>query len=105
STSTEWDQAAAEMKKLQAQWKTIGPVRKNKSDAIWTRFRAAADRFFERYHSRHEIALAGKLAEREAVVAELEALAASEGDLAPGAALDIQRLRTTWNRSVPVPVP
>ena len=105
ATSTEWDQAAAEMKKLQAQWKTIGPVRKNKSDAVWTRFRAAADRFFERYHNRHEIALAGKLAEREAIVAELEALAATEGDLPESAAEDIQRLRTTWNRSVPVPVP
>jgi hypothetical protein len=105
AASTDWDQAAAEMKKLQAQWKTIGPVRKNKSDAIWTRFRAAADRFFERYHNRHEIALAGKLAEREAVVAELEALVAIEGDLPATAAEDVQRLRTTWNRSVPVPVP
>jgi hypothetical protein len=106
STSTEWDSAAAEMKKLQADWKTIGPVRKNKSDVIWARFRAAADRFFERYHSRHEIALASKLAEREAVVAELEALATpADGALPANAAEEVQRLRATWNRSVPVPVP
>ncbi|MCC7042272.1 MAG: DUF349 domain-containing protein [Acidobacteria bacterium] len=106
STSTEWDSAAAEMKKLQAEWKTIGPVRKNKSDVIWTRFRAAADRFFERYHSRHEIALASKLAEREAVVAELEALATpADGALPANAAEEVQRLRAAWNRSVPVPVP
>lgn len=104
SNSTDWDTAAAEMKRLQAEWKTIGPVRKNRSDAIWGQFRAAADRFFERYHSRHEISLAAKLAEREAVVTELEALA-GQLDLPPTAAEDIQRLRTTWNRSVPVPVP
>ena len=43
--STDWDQAAAEIKKLQAEWRTIGPVKKSKSDAIWQRFRAACDRF------------------------------------------------------------
>jgi hypothetical protein len=106
STSTDWDAAAAEMKRLQADWKTIGPVRKNKSDVIWARFRTAADRFFERYHSRHEIALASKLAEREAVVAELEALAGqAAGEMPSNAAEEVQRLRATWNRSVPVPVP
>jgi hypothetical protein len=92
------------MKRLQAEWKAVGPVRKNKSDAIWARFRAAADRFFERYHSRHEIALASKLAEREAVVAELEALAAAETVPAEAAA-EVQRLRSAWSRGVPVPVP
>ena len=30
-------------KQLQAEWKTIGPVRKSKSEAIWQRFRAACD--------------------------------------------------------------
>lgn len=104
--STDWEAAAAEMKRLQAEWKTIGPVRRNKSEAVWARFRAAADRFFERYHHRHEIALAAKLAEREAIVAELEALAAlSDGELPATAADDVQRLRNTWNRGVPVPLP
>jgi hypothetical protein len=102
--STDWDAAAAEMKQLQAQWKTIGPVRKNKSEAVWARFRGAADRFFERYHHRHEIGLASKLAEREAIVVELETLAASTeapADLPE----QVQRIRATWSRSVPVPVP
>src|SRR6185436_2528801 len=39
--STEWDAAAAEIKQLQAEWKTIGPVKKTRSEAIWQRFRAA----------------------------------------------------------------
>ena len=76
--STEWDAAAGEMKRLQAEWKTIGPVRRNKSEVVWNRFRAAADRFFERYHNRHQITFAAKLAERETMVVELESLAGVE---------------------------
>jgi hypothetical protein len=101
--STEWDAASAEMKKLQAEWKTIGPLRRAKSEQLWTRFRGAADLFFERYKNRHEIALAGKLAEREAWLAELDAIAAADGDAADGLAEKIQTLRTTWNRAVPIP--
>ena len=102
--STEWDAASAEMKRLQAEWKTIGPVRRSKSEVVWNRFRAAADRFFERYHNRHQIAMAGKIAEREALVVDLEALAASDnGDVPADLAARVQQLRTTWNRSVPIP--
>jgi hypothetical protein len=104
ATSTEWDSASAEIKRMQTEWKTIGPVRRNKSEEVWNRFRAAADTFFERYHNRHHIALAGKLAEREAMVVELEALAAAEAP-AEGLAEKVQQLRTTWNRAVPIPSP
>ena len=45
--STDWDAAAAEIKQLQAEWKTIGPVKKSRSEAIWQRFRDACDRFFD----------------------------------------------------------
>ena len=76
--SSDWDAAASELKRLQAEWKTIGPVRKSRSEAIWKRFRASADRFFERYHNRHQAALEQKSADREALVAELEAFAASD---------------------------
>jgi len=33
--STEWEQTAAAIKELQARWKTIGPVPRAQSDAIW----------------------------------------------------------------------
>jgi len=104
--STEWEAAAAELKQMQAEWKTIGPVRRNKSDAVWARFRAAADAFFERYHNRHQIALSGKLAEREAMVVEIETLSLAENGHVPAdLAAKVQDLRTTWNRAVPIPVP
>jgi hypothetical protein len=91
------------MKKLQAEWKTVGPLRRAKSEALWTRFRAAADTFFERFHHRHEIALAGKMAEREAWFAELEALSNTEGEAPEGLTDKVQALRTQWNRAVPIP--
>jgi hypothetical protein len=103
--SLDWDATAAELKRLQNEWKTIGPVRRNKSEQIWNRFRAAADRFFTRYHNRHEVMLAAKLAEREALVIELEALASAEGDAPDALAARVQALRTTWNRAVPIPSP
>ena len=72
--STEWEKAAARIKQLQNEWKKIGPVRKNKSEAIWQRFRGACDTFFERYKTRDQVVIAGKLADRETAVAEMEAL-------------------------------
>ncbi len=104
--STEWDAASAEFKRLQSAWKNIGPVRRSQSDMVWNRFRAAADKFFERYHNRHQIALVGKLAEREAMVIELENLAAGDASALPADFVaDVQQRRTTWNRAVPIPHP
>jgi hypothetical protein len=74
SQSTEWEQAASRIKRLQVEWKAIGPVKKSKSDAIWNQFRAACDLFFERFKNRDQAALTGKMVDREAAVAELEAL-------------------------------
>ena len=74
SQSTEWEQAASRIKRLQVDWKAIGPVKKSKSDAIWNQFRAACDLFFERFKNRDSVALTGKMADRESAVAELEAL-------------------------------
>lgn len=46
--STEWKKATERFKKLQEEWKTIGPVPKRHADKIWKRFRAACDTFFGR---------------------------------------------------------
>ena len=95
--STDWETAAAEMRRLQAEWKTIGPVRKNKSEAIWQRFRGACDHFFDRYKHRHEIELGSKLSERETLVTDLEALAAA--DLASGVPDGLaERAAASWTQ-------
>ena len=46
--SEEWKKATDELIALQNRWKEIGAVSRRHSDAVWKRFRAACDRFFER---------------------------------------------------------
>jgi len=98
--SREWERAAAELRRLQADWKTIGPVRRSKSEALWQRFRTAADHFFERYKRRDEIEVESRQADREGLITELEALSPAEGT-EPGADLleKVRSLRTRWNQS------
>jgi hypothetical protein len=68
--STEWREASEDLKALQAEWKAVGPVPKEQSDAIWKRFRTACDRFFAR-KKEHDSAASE---ERQANAARLEAL-------------------------------
>jgi hypothetical protein len=85
--STDWEAAAGEIKRLQGEWKNIGPVKKSRSEALWQRFRGACDHFFSRYAQRHDIAKGERAAAREAIVAELEALAPSA--MSPEAGLGV----------------
>ena len=99
--STDWDQAASELKRLQGEWKTVGPVRKNRSEAIWQRFRAACDRFFQRHAARHDTARAERVAAREAICAELEAFVSPDNADAPADLVDqLRALRTRWQQEV-----
>jgi hypothetical protein len=119
----EWERAAAEIRRLQTDWKNVGPVRRTKSEALWQRFRAACDTFFDRYKRRDQIELEAKQADREGLVAELESLVplvrsdAPEGTASPAAADNaappiaventallerVRSLRNRWNQSTPV---
>ena len=46
--SDQWKKTTDELIALQKKWKEIGPVSRRHSDAVWKRFRAACDHFFER---------------------------------------------------------
>lgn len=46
ATSTDWKRTGDEIKQLQADWKAVGPVPRDKSEATWKRFRAGCDTFF-----------------------------------------------------------
>jgi hypothetical protein len=107
SESTEWEQAASRIKRLQVDWKTIGPVKKSKSDAIWNEFRGACDLFFERFKNRDSAALQGKMADRESAVNELEALLPA-ADATDAAAPDdlyakVQAARARWVQGPELP--
>ena len=65
--------AMEEVRKAQADWKTIGPVKRSRSDATWERFRAACDRVFQRSQQAVREASIQKIEAREALCAELEA--------------------------------
>src|SRR5204862_7893340 len=100
-----WEAAAAEIKRLQAEWRTIGPVKKSRSEAIWQRFRGACDRFFARYAQRHDIARAERVAAREAICAELEALATGADQVAveippTDRAERVRAIRTRWQQEI-----
>jgi hypothetical protein len=104
--SVEWETAASQLKHLQAEWKTIGPVRKAKSEVVWQRFRTACDRFFDRYKHRDQLDLQEKAAARDAVIRELEALMPYEG--APSEPPEnlyktVQDARIRWQQAPEVP--
>jgi hypothetical protein len=105
--STEWDSAAAQFKQLQAEWKTIGPVRKSRSEAIWQRFRAACDRFFDRFKHRDQLELQEKAQVRDTVIRELEALVPAEGAAETAAPENlyatVQQARSRWQQAPELP--
>jgi hypothetical protein len=71
--------ATEEAKALQAEWKTIGPVRRDRGDALWARFRGACDRIFENAvneRARRQVAWSSKM--REALERKEEQLARLE---------------------------
>lgn len=46
--SEDWKEATEQFVAMQKEWKTIGTVAKKHSDAVWQRFLAACDHFFDR---------------------------------------------------------
>ena len=44
----DWEKTKNEIIQVQKEWKKIGPIPRKKSDAVWKRFRAACDTFFNK---------------------------------------------------------
>lgn len=101
--STEWKKAADAFVNLQKEWKNIGPVAKKESDAVWKRFVAACDYFFEQkekvasslHNEEHE-----NLKKKKAVIQKLTALANEKTENAREA---LQELTKEWNEIGHVP--
>jgi hypothetical protein len=102
--SEDWDATAEEIKKLQNEWRQIGPVPRKRSDAVWKRFRAACDRFFERRKPHLEEMLAERtqnLEKKTALCQQAEALA--ESTEWKETALQLRDLQREWRDIGPVP--
>lgn len=75
--STDWKETADTLIKMQKEWKTIGPVPRKYSDAIWKRFITACDYFFEQKNkatsSQHSVEM-DNLTAKKAVIEKLTAI-------------------------------
>lgn len=78
---SDWKAATEELLKLQAEWKEVGYLPKKLSDKLWTRFRQACDRFFERKSEDYKARKSNELenvAKKEALIEKVKAFSFSE---------------------------
>ena len=96
--STEWKETAEILTKLQKEWKTIGPVSKKYSDAVWKRFITACDYFFEqkgKATSSQRSVEQENLEKKKAIIARLTAI--DETTDADEASKEVRDLMKEWN--------
>ena len=70
----DWAKATEELLALQAEWKQSGTVARKYADAVWKRFRAACDKFFERksqHFSSVDNEYAANLAAKQSLLEEM----------------------------------
>ncbi len=73
-SSEDWKATTDQIIALQAEWKSVGAVSQRYSDAIWKRFRAACDKFFEAkstHFSSQDSAQEENLKAKEALLVEM----------------------------------
>lgn len=102
--STDWAETAAELKSLQAQWKEIGHVPRQKSDDLWARFRAACNHFFENMSAQRkngDAQMQANLEQKEQLLAQAEAFVPGED---PNADIEtLKALSSAWRAAGRVP--
>ena len=104
--STDWKATAEILTQLQKEWKTIGPVQKKYSDAVWKRFISACDYFFEqkgKATSSQRSAEQENLQKKRALIEQLAALESAAGD--PDTIIkQVRELQKEWNTIGHVPI-
>lgn len=109
--SEESDLAAAKdaVRRLQVEWKAVGPVRRARSETLWTRFRAACDLVFNRSQQASVAEVQEKITARTAACERLESLvpapdAVPESDGPPeDLASQVATIRAEWRQLAQVP--
>lgn len=81
-TSTAWKKTTDQLINLQKQWKEIGAVPRKKSEALWKRFRAACDEFFNERdkQAKPENDYYGNLKAKKQLLEEINAYVLSEDE-------------------------
>ena len=93
--STDWKEATDKFVEMQKEWKTIGPVVKKHSDAVWKRFIAACDHFFEQKKKQHVNVHA---VEHDNLKAKKEVIATLKATIEEAAEDAAQRVRDLMDR-------
>ncbi|HEX3335725.1 MAG TPA: DUF349 domain-containing protein [Jatrophihabitans sp.] len=91
--SSDWKETTAAMRELMNEWKAAGRAGRDVEDALWARFRAAQDSFFERRSSTFAERDAEQVANqrtKEQVIARAEALDVGDPKAAQATLRDLQ---------------
>ncbi len=103
--NTDWKPTTQAIIQAQADWKQIGPVPEKVNQAIWKRFRAACDKFFDAKNQ----AFAGKreeeaanLAKKEELIKELQSLAEKDNNHKDAFA-ELKKINASWRATGFVP--
>lgn len=97
--STDWKATADILTKLQKEWKTIGPVSKKHSDAVWKRFIGACDHFFaqkNKANSSQRSVESDNMAKKENIISQLHEIEKA-GNEDESVADKIRGLIKEWN--------
>ena len=97
--STDWKATADILTKLQKEWKTIGPVSKRHSDAVWKRFIGACDHFFaqkNKANSSQRSVESDNMAKKENIISQLHEIEKA-GNEDESVADKIRGLIKEWN--------
>ena len=107
--------AKATARQLQAEWRTVGPVRRTRSEALWRRFRTACDGVYTRAQETSDAEFVDKITARASVCARLEALVSEPSQMSetgdtgsetPDNLVEtVAAARTEWRQLPPVPRP
>lgn len=103
--STEWKSTTDALIALQKEWKTIGPVVKKHSDAVWKRFISACDHFFEekkKNTSSQRSVEHDNLKAKKEIIAQVNAILEDEAN-AEEAPAKIRELMSKWQSIGHVP--
>ncbi|WP_238329615.1 DUF349 domain-containing protein [Ornithinimicrobium humiphilum] len=105
ATSTDWGPTAGAFKRLMQEWKRAGRAARADDDALWTRFKAAQDAFFnakDEVVAAEEAEFAENLKVKEALLVEAEALTIDEEHL-ESAKAELRRIQERWDAAGKVP--
>jgi hypothetical protein len=93
SASDDWKDTAAAMRDLMTEWKAAPRAARDVEDALWARFRAAQDAFFDRRSgtfAERDAEQVENLQKKEAIIAQAEALDVGNPKAAQVALRDLQ---------------